>query len=66
MDLLPGLYIDTRYPFLAATPDSLVSCCCGEGIVEVKVDIESNQKLSFFYVNSIYLYFEENFEMLFG
>ena len=32
-----GLFISTDYPFMGASPDSLVSCqCCGKGIVEVK------------------------------
>ena len=27
----------TRQPFLAATPDGVVSCsCCGEGLLEIK------------------------------
>ena len=36
-----GLYnISTIYPFIAATPDAIVSCsCCGQGICEVKVCI---------------------------
>ncbi|XP_043227776.1 uncharacterized protein LOC122384449 [Amphibalanus amphitrite] len=32
-----GLFIDKEHGFLAATPDSLVTCsCCGNGVVEVK------------------------------
>ncbi|KAL5508851.1 hypothetical protein EMCRGX_G004107, partial [Ephydatia muelleri] len=32
-----GLRVCTRQPFLAATPDGLVSCsCCGEGLLEIK------------------------------
>ena len=32
-----GLFISTQFPFIGATPDSLVSCdCCGNGCVEVK------------------------------
>ncbi len=36
--ILPsGLFLSTQYPFIGATPDSLVSCdCCGNGCVEVK------------------------------
>ncbi|KAF0288219.1 Transposable element P transposase [Amphibalanus amphitrite] len=36
-----GLFIDKEHGFLAATPDSLVTCsCCGNGVVEVKDIIE--------------------------
>lgn len=33
-----GLFIDTRKPYLGASPDGLISCsCCGEkGVLEVK------------------------------
>lgn len=32
-----GLHISVEKPFLAATPDGLVTCsCCGEGVLEVK------------------------------
>ena len=32
-----GLFLDEEYPYLAASPDLLVSCsCCGEGLVEFK------------------------------
>ncbi|XP_072028778.1 uncharacterized protein [Amphiura filiformis] len=32
-----GLVINTQFPYLGASPDSLVSCeCCGNGCVEVK------------------------------
>lgn len=32
-----GLHIHPEYPFIAATPDSLVKCdCCGTGVLEVK------------------------------
>ena len=32
-----GFFISTQFPFIGASPDSLVSCdCCGDGCVEVK------------------------------
>ena len=32
-----GLLISTKYPFLGATPNGVVSCsCCGSGLLEVK------------------------------
>ncbi|XP_021352053.1 uncharacterized protein LOC110449491 isoform X1 [Mizuhopecten yessoensis] len=32
-----GLVINPKYPYIGASPDSVVSCdCCGEGFVEVK------------------------------
>ena len=32
-----GLFLSTEFPFIGATPDSMVSCdCCGKGCVEVK------------------------------
>ena len=32
-----GLIVNVNYPFLAASPDAIVSCdCCGSGVVEVK------------------------------
>ena len=34
---LCGLHIDTDHPYLAATPDGIVSCdCCGTGLQEIK------------------------------
>ena len=34
---LCGLHISTDHPYLAATPDGIVSCdCCGEGLLEIK------------------------------
>ena len=37
-EILPaGLLVSTKYPFLGATPDGLLSCsCCGTGLLEVK------------------------------
>ena len=37
-EILPaGLLVSTKYPFLGATPDGLVSCsCCDIGLLEVK------------------------------
>ena len=33
-----GLFISVDYPFLGASPDSIVECsCCGKGVCEVKV-----------------------------
>ena len=35
-----GLFISIEYPFIGASPDSLVECsCCGQGICEIKVGI---------------------------
>ena len=32
-----GLLVSTKYPFMGATPDGIVSCsCCGTGLLEVK------------------------------
>ena len=32
-----GLFVNDQFPYLAASPDALVSCdCCGSGVVEVK------------------------------
>ncbi|CAN7951533.1 unnamed protein product, partial [Ixodes pacificus] len=32
-----GLYLSTRYPHLAASPDAALHCdCCGSGLLEVK------------------------------
>ena len=32
-----GLFIDNTYPFLGASPDSMVECsCCGKGLLEIK------------------------------
>ena len=32
-----GILVSTEYPFIAATPDGVVSCkCCGEGLLEIK------------------------------
>ena len=34
---LTGLWISTESPFIAASPDGLVSCsCCGKGCIEIK------------------------------
>ena len=33
-----GLFINTEYPFVGASPDGLVTCaCCSDGICEIKV-----------------------------
>ena len=35
-----GLFISSEYPFMAASPDGLISCsCCGDGICEIKVSL---------------------------
>ena len=31
-----GLFLDKEHAFVAATPDFLVSCCCGSGLMECK------------------------------
>lgn len=32
-----GLYLSREHPFMAATPDGIVTCmCCGEGVIEFK------------------------------
>ena len=32
-----GLHLSKEYPFIAATPDGIISCdCCGEGLLEIK------------------------------
>ena len=32
-----GLFLNSKYPYLGASPDGKVSCvCCGEGILEIK------------------------------
>jgi hypothetical protein len=37
-----GMFLDADHPFLAASPDLLVSCsCCGEGLVEFKCPLIS-------------------------
>ena len=34
-----GLFISSEYPFMAASPDGIISCsCCGGGICEIKVN----------------------------
>ena len=37
-----GLFIDTQKIYLGASPDSVVRCCCGEGILEVKCPLSRN------------------------
>ena len=37
-----GLFIHAKYPFLGASPDRLVSCCCGNGILEIKCPLSSS------------------------
>ena len=40
-----GLFIDSKYSFLCASPDSCIECdCCGKGIVEVKCPFRSAGK----------------------
>ena len=34
-----GLFVDSQRGYLGASPDGLVECCCGEGILEVKCPI---------------------------
>ena len=35
---MSGLVVNPQYPFLVASPDALIECCCrdGKGIVEIK------------------------------
>jgi len=34
---LCGLFVDTRHPYLGATPDGFISgACCGEGLLEIE------------------------------
>jgi len=34
---VPGLIINSSYPYLGASPDGLINCkCCGEGLLEIK------------------------------
>ena len=43
-----GLLISTKYPFLGATPDGVVSCsCCGSGLLEVKCPYKYQKHYSF-------------------
>ena len=40
---MSGLVVDPQYPFLGASPDALIECCCcdGKGIVEIKCPFSS-------------------------
>lgn len=39
-----GVHVSTEHPFLAATPDGLVSCfCCGPGLLEVKCPYKTRE-----------------------
>ena len=41
-----GLWLSKDYPFLGASPDSIVSCdCCGKGVVEVKCPFKHRDSL---------------------
>lgn len=40
-----GLIISATYPFIAASPDGVVSCkCCGEGLIEIKCSFTHQDK----------------------
>ena len=40
-----GLHVSMNYPFLAGSPDALISClCCGKGVLEVKNPFNSRYK----------------------
>lgn len=33
---MAGMFVDTEHPFVAASPDGIISCtCCGKGTLEV-------------------------------
>ena len=39
-----GLFVDATSPYIGASPDRLVSCCCGDYVLEVKCPVSiSNQ-----------------------
>lgn len=38
-----GFFTSVEHPYVGASPDSLVECsCCGQGICEVKVGVQSS------------------------
>lgn len=40
-----GLHVSLNYPFLAGSPDAIISClCCGKGVLEVKNPFNSRYK----------------------
>ena len=42
-----GLTVSEEYPFLAASPDALLSCdCCGTGVVEIKCPFKYKSSLT--------------------
>ena len=42
---LSGLIINEAYPFLAASPDDIITCkCCGTSLVEYKCPYRSKEK----------------------
>lgn len=43
---LCGLYVDSDYPFLGASPDGVIKCkCCGEGLLEIKCSFLYQNKM---------------------
>ncbi|XP_049519692.1 uncharacterized protein LOC125944013 [Dermacentor silvarum] len=43
--VVSGLQISQEQPFLAATPDGLISCtCCGDGVLEIKCPYNGRDK----------------------
>ncbi len=34
-----GLFVDKDHPYIGASPDRLVSFCCGEGVLEIKTSL---------------------------
>lgn len=41
-----GIYVSEEYPFIGATPDSIISCdCCGKQLVEVKCPFTKKDEL---------------------
>ena len=39
-----GLFMDSKYPYIGASPDRLISCCCGEGVLEIKCPLSCADK----------------------
>ena len=37
-----GLFVDKENSFIGASPDGLVSCCCGQGLLEIKCPLKSS------------------------
>ena len=53
-------FVDTEYSYMGASPDRIVSCCCGNGILEIKCPLSCSHTKPTLENNDCLVELEEN------